>query len=154
MSDTQKEPHKYLVRKWVSQKLAPGKHGWMVTGGHATDISTPFPLCLTGWAWLVKKTIQSWQQRCRKHHGKLFFFFFYMGTAPVSPDILFTILLRDQLRFSTNFLTIPVSRRNEIKIPLSFDVLSAVGSGWSNTHNMSKCWEQSLPRLREHFRKG
>lgn len=83
MSDTQKEPHKYLVRKWVSQKLAPGKHGWMVTGGHSTDISTPFPLCLTGWAWLVKKTIQSWQQRCRKHHGKLFFFLH--GNCPSEP---------------------------------------------------------------------
>lgn len=57
------------------------------------------------------------------------FFFFYMGTVPVSPDVLFTILLRDQLRFSTDFLSIPVSRRNEIKIPLSFDILSAVGSG-------------------------
>lgn len=152
MSDTQKEPHKYLVRKWVSQKLAPGKHGWMVTVGDSTDIPTPFPLCLTGWAWLVKKTIQSWRQRCRKAAWETVFF--YKGTVPVSPDVLFTILLRDQLRFSTDFLSIPVSRRNEIKIPLSFDVLSAVGSGWSNTHNMSTCWEHSLPRLREHFRKG
>lgn len=56
-------------------------------------------------------------------------FLFYKGTVPVSPVVLFTVLLMGQLRFSTDFLSIPVNRRNEIKIPLSFDVFSAVGSG-------------------------
>lgn len=55
--------------------------------------------------------------------------FSYKGTVPVSPVVLFTVLLMGQLRFSTDFLSIPVNRRNEIKIPLSFDVFSAVGSG-------------------------
>lgn len=139
-------------RKCVSQELAPRKHGWMVTFVDSTAFPHRCLCCLTGWAWLVKKTIQSWQQRCRKAAWEDVFS--YKGTVPVSPVVLFTVLLMGQLRFSTYFLSIPVNRRNEIKIPLSFDVFSAVGSGWSNTHSMSKCWEQSLPRLREHFRKG
>lgn len=91
------------------------------------SISTPFPPLLNRVGVASKENHSVLAAKMQKSSvGR--WFFFYKGTVPVSPDVLFTVLLMGQLRFSTDFLSIPVKRRNEIKIPLSFDALSAVGS--------------------------